>query len=572
MKNIKNILAVFKKKIFKHKIISGVLFLVLIALVFWIYSFATATGTQVKYVLAQAEKGTIVSSLSSSGSVSALDQIDIQSKASGNVVYVGVKEGQEVRAGQLLAQVDARQASQAVETAKNNLEKAQLDLKKMQGLTTGEGAIRGDKEKSADDLKKAYDDGFNTVANAFIDLPNIMVGLNTILYSNTFNNYQPNIDYYTYSAYNFNEKVDTPRKSVDASYKTAKTSYDNNFDDYKSATRFSDNATIDSLISETYETTKNIAQAIKDANNLIQFYEDTFTARGITPSATADAHLSSLSAYLGKVNSNLSSLYSMKTAIQNSSETLINVDFNVQDQEIQVKQMENSLSNAKDALSNYYIRAPFDGVIATVNASVGESVSGTVATIVTKTLVAEISFGETDIAKIKIGQKATLTFDAVSDLTITGKVSQVDIIGTSSQGVVSYNVKVVMDVQDYRIKPGMSTTATIITDIKTDALYVPSSAVKTQQGAFYVLKVADSVPGADIQNTAGVALKNSPTRQAVETGSSDDSSTEIISGLGEGDIVVSGTVSATKTAVAAQSTSAVRIPGVTGSAGGFRGN
>jgi len=550
MSHIKNKFIGFKKFIFKHKITAGIIFIVLIGAIFLAYKFLTPATTQTKYILTKAEKGTIVSSLSSSGQVSALNQIDIKAKASGDVTYVGVKAGDNVRAGSLIAMLDTTDAEKSVRDAESNLQSAQISLQKLLGTDLSNPTNKQEAEAT---LVKDYESGYNTVANAFIDLPTIMTGLDSILYGSTFNSYQQNIDYYY--AYTFDETALQYKNSADSSYKKAKLTYNESFNDYKATSRFSDNSTIDSVISGTYEATKNIAQAIKDTNNLIQFYEDTLTTKKIPINSIADVHLSSLSSYLSKANSNLSNLLNAQSTIKSDIDAISNAGLDAQSQQLSLEKSKNTLADAKAALADYYVYAPFDGVIATIDAKAGQAAPSPIATIISKTLVAEISFGETDIAKIKIGQKSTLTFDAVPDLTITGKVSAIDVIGASSQGVVSYNVKVVMDLQNNNIKPGMSTTATIITDTKTDALYVPNSAVKTQQGTFYVLKVAETVSDADIQNTSGTILKTVPARQTVETGVSDDSSTEIISGLSEGDVVVFSTVSSTATTKTASSSS-----------------
>ena len=145
----------------------------------------------------------------------------------------------------------------------------------------------------------------------------------------------------------------------------------------------------------------------------------------------------------------------------------------------------------KKKLADYTVRAPFDGVIAEFNVKKGDTVSAgsSVGMLVTKQQIATISLNEVDAAKVKVGQKATLIFDAVSDLTITGEVAEVDAVGTVSQGVVSYNVKVVFDVQDERIKPGMTVTANIIISSKPNVLMVKTSAIKNQDGSSgYLLK------------------------------------------------------------------------------------
>jgi RND family efflux transporter MFP subunit len=543
-----------KRFVIQRKIISLIILVILVTGGYLLYGLLTKTTTGTKYVLTRVEKGTIVSSLSSSGSVSALSQIDIKTKTSGDVVYIGAKAGQNVSSGQLLVQLDTTDAKKAIRTAEQNLQSAKISSEKFLGDASL--AITRNKQEAQDTLSKNYESGFNYVANAFIDLPAIMVSLNNILYGNDFNNYQENMGYYTYSAYGYNDKSLLYKDSADKSYKTAKASYDKNFEDYKSSNRFSDNKTIDSLLSQTYNTSREIAQAVKDANNLIQFYKDTLSAHSIETNTRADTHLAELSSDLSKINSNLADLLTIQNTIKGDKNSLLDADLDTESQKLTLQKAEDALAEAKQNLSDYFVYAPFSGVLATMNAKLSDSAPSTVATIVSKTMTADISFGETDIAKIKNNQKATLTFDAIPDLTITGKVSQIDILGTSSQGVVSYNVKIVMDVQDDRIKPGMSITAVVITDTKTDALYVPNSAIKTQQGAKYVLRVTSETD-------------TSPTKQTVETGVSDDASTEIISGLNDGDIVVSGTISTTTaTKTSASNNSGVRIPGLTGNGPG----
>ena len=138
-----------------------------------------------------------------------------------------------------------------------------------------------------------------------------------------------------------------------------------------------------------------------------------------------------------------------------------------------------------------------------------------------------------------------LTFDAIEDLNITGEVGEIDAIGTVSQGVVTYNVKIVFDTQDDRVKPGMSVSAVVITDARQDVLLVSNSAVKSTNGTSYVEVVdALSLPKeTSLTGTAGVILKNPPRQQQVTVGLSNDTDTEITEGLKEGDLVVSRTVS-----------------------------
>ena len=104
----------------------------------------------------------------------------------------------------------------------------------------------------------------------------------------------------------------------------------------------------------------------------------------------------------------------------------------------------------------------------------------------------------------------------------------------------------------------MSLNADIITDLKQDVITVPNSAVKTNNGLSYV-EIFD-IPLIGGNSSAGVASAVLPREQIVEIGTSNDSQTEITSGLKEGDTVVTRTI----TAVATKSTTPTLLSGIGG--------
>ena len=205
------------------------------------------------------------------------------------------------------------------------------------------------------------------------------------------------------------------------------------------------------------------------------------------------------------------------------------------------------------------MRAPFDGTVAKLNVKRADSVSaGTaVATFITAQQIAEISLNEIDAANVIVGQKARLTFDAVEGLTIEGDVVELDTVGTVSSGVVTYIATLGFQT-DPRIKPGMTVNADIITDSVENALIVPASALKTNRNDSYVETISGAKAGRE-----PVASEATPTRISVTTGLSNDTETEILSGLNEGDIIIVRTVSG----VSAQTQQAPNIFQATGARG-----
>jgi len=561
---MRKILAFFRS----HKILTGIIILALIVTGYFIFKSINANkASETRYTLGTTTKGTLITSVSGSGQVSVLEQADIKPKTSGDLTFVGVIKGQQVSKGTLVAQIDSTEALKAIRDAEDNLETAKLTLEKLNQPTDeltilqAENTLTNAKESKTDaedNLKKAHEDGFNTVSNAFLELPALMTGLQNILLGRTFSAYQDNIDYYTDATRQYDVKVVQYRNDADTKYDTARTAYEKNFADYKSTSRYSDNETINSLVAETYETVRSISESVKSANNLIQFYEDRLTEYNLKPNTIADTHLSTLSTYTSKTNSHLTNLLSIKTTIANDEKAIVDAErtivektasleklkegpdaLDVRSQELSIKQKQYSLSDAKANLADYYIRAPFDGVIADLSVKKGDSVaSGTsIATLITNQRIAEITLNEVDVAQVRSGQKVTLTFDAVEDLNITGEVSDVDSIGTVSQGVVSYVVQISFDTQDERVKPGMSVSASIITESKQDVLLVPNAAIKSSGNLSYV-EVLDSALTKDVKDNTAITSKNLPTQKQVEIGTANDSYTEIVSGLNENDRVI----------------------------------
>jgi HlyD family secretion protein len=132
-----------------------------------------------------------------------------------------------------------------------------------------------------------------------------------------------------------------------------------------------------------------------------------------------------------------------------------------------------------------------------------------------------------DITKIKVGQKATMTLDAYPNKTFTGKVTTINTNGSVSSNVTTYPTTISFDDTDTVIYPNMAVGAQIITDIKDGILLVPSSAI-TGTGDSATVKV----------------LKSGKVQQIpVITGSSNDTQTEITSGLNEGDTIITSTSS-----------------------------
>ena len=468
-----------------------------------------------------------MSLVSGSGQVSASSQIDLKPNVSGIITYVGVNPGDQVSAGEHLFSLNSTDAQKTVRDAEVSLQSSQLSLDKLK--------IQNSDTNVATTLAKAYDDGFSNVSKTSLDLVPTLDGISNILNAaNLSDNNARNSGAIA---------IDYRNQAVDLYFQT-KSALTKNQNDFRLLSLDSPRADIENIINETYATAKIFSDAIKSTKNFVDYMaQDTGKLADFTASQNT------LSNYTDTINADLSDLLSSQTNINSGKDLSPNNSLDLQSAELSLKQKQNALQDAKDNLSKYYITAPFDGVIASVPVTVGEDASsGTVlGTIITSKELATIVLNEVDVAKIKLGEKTTITFDAIPDLTIAGQVAEIDSVGTVSQGVVNYNVKISFATQDNRVKSGMSVTADIITDMAQDVVVVPNSAIKTaNNGTSYVLMFDSGTPGA-VAGAQNFIPVTSPKQVTIQTGLADDTSTQIISGLKEGDVIVLKTIAGTTT-------------------------
>lgn len=553
--------------VLRHKFYALIVLLIIGTGGYFGYQRWFAKNTTVRYVTAAVERGTLISSISGTGQVSVSNQVNISAKVSGDVVYVGTQLGQEVKAGAVLLSLNASDALKSVRDAQTNLDTARLSLEKLTAPADALSVLQAEnslasaqesKQKAEDNLNKSYEDMYNTIASVFLNLPAIVTDLNDVLYSNqigasetyiggTYQNFSVLLGYTDQS---FKDEIQILQIKAENDYKIARAKYDTNFEHYKTVTR-SDRAATEDLLAETMETSKLIAQAVKDEINYLDVWSDYRSQGNQTVFTKVQTYRSDLSADSSQINSHITSLLSMQRTVQDYREAIVSAGrtiaekteslanlkagadaLDLRSQQIAVQQKEDALADAKAKLADYSVRAPFDGVIAAFSVKKGDSVSSgsTLGTLITKQKIATIALNEVDVAKVKVGQKVTLTFDAVDDLNISGEVAEVDALGTVSQGVVSYNVKIAFDVQDDRIKPGMTVTANIILESKPDVLLVSSGAVKSQGNLNYVEELDSS--GAVVRKT-------------VTVGGSNDTQTEITGGLTEEEEVIAQKITVT---------------------------
>jgi len=186
-----------------------------------------------------------------------------------------------------------------------------------------------------------------------------------------------------------------------------------------------------------------------------------------------------------------------------------------------------SLEQAQKELNKATLTAPFDGVVASVDADEGDTVSTitpTIHLIDITSLELKVEVDEIDIPDVEPGQRAIIDVDALPDLPLEGVVTFISSLAKEEAGVVVYEVTIGFDVSpDSRVKVGMSATADIVTAERSNVLLVPNRAIKQ-----------DSLGNPIVEVMVGEQIEERP----VVIGISDGFDTEIVDGLNEGEVVV----------------------------------
>jgi multidrug efflux pump subunit AcrA (membrane-fusion protein) len=178
------------------------------------------------------------------------------------------------------------------------------------------------------------------------------------------------------------------------------------------------------------------------------------------------------------------------------------------------------------------ITAPADGKITTISVTDGERVTnGQVVAHLTDyaDLQTVVQVDELDITKIKNKQSVSITVSSYPDTTFTGKVTDIAAEGTSANGTSTFAVTIHID-KPQNLKVGMSTEASILTESKENALYVPVDGVYTNNNEKYVIVASASA-------STDTSAANTSQQKTVKTGISTDDYVELTEGVSAGETI-----------------------------------
>lgn len=449
----------------------------------------------------------IVNSLSSSGTLQPADSYTVSTLVSGEVLSDTFEEGDLVEEGQLLYTLDSSDAATSQSQAQNSYAQAQKSYSQ---------AVKA---------KYPTADLTGTVSNVYVkngDSVSAGTELMTIvedsdLYINFLFTYADTSDFYvgqTATVF-INGMAGTITGTV-----TAVSSGSTASDTGKMITTVRVKAENPGLVTSAYTASAVIGSYSSYGNASIEMGESS------TITAETSGKISGMNWLAGDAISSGDRICTI---------TGDTVDNQIDNAQLSLDNAQTSLNNAEEKLEDYQITAPISGTVVTKTAKAGDKIeggsTGTLCTIYDLSyLEMTMAIDELDIGKVAVGQTVEITADAVEGKTYTGVVTKVSVAGTTTGGITTYPVTVRIDETD-GLLPGMNVDAEIVLEQESGVLAVPSAAVNRGNTVLITADSPSAVNALDQEAPEGYVYVE------VEVGISDESYTQILSGLQEGDKV-----------------------------------
>ena len=588
LENIKNLPAYIKQNIsydkstkkvrigkreFKRKIVIIALIILALILFFGIKAISKSLSSpkMPQFTMVKVERQNIENTVTGSATIEANDSYNVTALVTGEVISDSFNEGDTVKKDDVLYQIEATTAQNNVTSAKNNVEKAERSYqeairKKADTAKTNDFSIQS-AQHSLQRAQQTLDDAAEELNN--LSVSSTYTGTISALYIKEGDEIQKGAK--IAEVYNDSiMKIQLPFNEADAQ----------SIWEGQTAT-----LTVAGASGEIYGTVSYVSDAsVATSNHSIVRYvtievenPGALTVNDKATASVGDVYCSASGSfeyvesgtvvakasgkveklnvqandhvYYGQIIANLSSdsvrnnyttAKNSLTDAQNSLEKAVmqNKEFayddSVRNAAIALDDARLSLEKQMDTLENYTIKAPISGTVVTKNTKAGDkldnsSQSGSTAMAIIYDLSAlkmQLDIDETEISAVKVGQKVDITADAVKGKHYTGIVEKVGVDGTSSNGVTTYPVKVV--IKDYgELLPGMNVDASITVAKAENVLALPVGTISRGNVVFIKGEKEDEK---DFAPDGFKSVK-------VETGINDDKYIEIKSGLNEGDEV-----------------------------------
>lgn len=483
-------------------VINLILVVVVAGIGWWGWSALHPAAPAVSATSTTVSLGDVTSSVTASGKVISPGDVGVSPSTSGQITAINVKVGSHVGAGTVMATLENSTQLNALNQAKSSLATAQINFtQSATALQTAKDAVTSNAatyQTAIDAAKKSLAD-----ATTAADLKK--------------------------STYQFS--VDTAKSTMDAAKKV--------YDSYSSfygpsgftLTYCADLININSNCTTLYNDYNSWQSALKSYNNALtnqtlSLNSDAQNIASLTSAITTaeTAKTTGTKKDAAAVVSAQASFDLIKAQLGVGSDTPAPADFSV---------AQAALALAQRNYDATFVKAPVTGDVASISAVVGAnaptassstagSVSGFIVLTNVSALRIQAGFSEADAAKLAVGQEASFTFSALTNVQGAGKVSVIDLLPTTANGTTTYTVTFDIAGSIPGLKPGMTATASVTTGAALNVLQASSQAF-TVRGTSATVNVVTTKGGKEITTPTPVVI-----------GLQGDSSIQIVSGVKAG--------------------------------------
>ncbi len=578
----------------KALVFAGLFIFIAAAAAFGFYYFRAQKDVKgaIRQQTAAVQRGSLSIAVKGSGSVVASSRYDLTSNVNGIIRKVNVKDGDSLKAGDLIMELDDEAAIIEVKKLENSIAQARLqqednakDLENGTVLAPISGEVTELLVKEGDNI------GSNAALLTIVDKSKLRL---LVPFSNTYRKLLQKGQAVSVNAFDTaKEELHNVQGTV-SSISEPKYTGENGVETYN----------VEILINNAGLLTEGMvanAEIVASGNRLRSSesgtlaYYDSITVKSGTGGTVRSIKVT-IGQFIGKGT--------VVAEIDNDELQLVR-----ETNALQIEDLQNQLSSALKQLAYYKIYAPIDGTLFMEDLKPGVTVkAGDLVCSVANysSMEFDVPVDELDIAKLAVGQTANVTVDALPETNakpIKGTVSKIAIEGTSSNGVTTYPVTILIS-ETEKLKGGMNANAEILIDSKENTLYVPIQGVQKrgQRNFVWVKKESGNTQdqqtgsktgensssggngsgtGENRQNRRNMAAagtmnpelqkyyENAEMRP-VETGIHNEDHFEIISGLKEGDIILLPPVSGSQNATQRMPAGGMAVP--MGGGGTFRRN
>ena len=471
-----------------------------------------AASRDVTYAETTPVRQDVSNSLSGTGTLNPANTYTVKSLVDGKILTGGFEEGDKVEEGDVLYTIDSSDASTNLEKASIALQQAQRSYDKTVDLQY----VRAEVDGTVSSLKVAKGDQVTSGQEVAVIRDSSKMLLNLLF---------PAADAANFSV---GQSADV---MLDGTFETLKGTI--------TAITGTDELSTGNLLVRT------VTIRVNNAGGLTTAQAATASINGVSSIASATFAYQAERTLTAQAGGTVSAINVQEGDAVSKGDILIELTGDDLTESIQsasesLRSAEISMQNQQDNMSNYTITSPISGTIIEKDAKQGDALtSGSTLCVIYDLSYLEmvINVDELQIGALSVGQKVQLTADAVTDKTYVGTVTRVSMKGSSSGGTTTYPITIRIDDTD-GLRPGMNANAEIVVAEANNALVVPNAAV-IRGGYVLVSKKSPSAANAveDMDAPEGYVYVK------VETGVSDDSYTEIKSGLQEDDTVAYDTSS-----------------------------